>query len=264
MRLLLPILRLVRLPLVWTALADVLAGAAIALAGPADFSWSRLWPLLILSPALYLFGMALNDLLDASDDRAAGRDRPIARGELSYLTAVSVAAFLLGLACLAAAFLPRPALEMAQATLAAIILYNALAKRWTLTAVPFMAACRAGNILIGFSAAAGDWNFCHSPHANFCLALLVTVAALTALASLASGLEKRRGLKSIFSLKPDSVILGALLLLPVADAAAVFATWHFSLWAALWLAALPAFFLTSRLIRRLRAACRAASCQPPQ
>jgi len=199
MPLLLPILRLLRLPLVWTALADVLAGAAVALSGPADFSWSRLWPLLILSPALYLFGMALNDLLDADDDRQAGRDRPIARGELSRLNAVSVAAFLLGLACIAAAFLPAAARDMAQATLAFIILYNTLAKRATLTAVPFMAACRAANILIGFAAAFGSWNFRLSPHAHLCLALLLAV--------------------------------------------------------------LPAFFLTSRL---LRAARRAAACQPPQ
>jgi 4-hydroxybenzoate polyprenyltransferase len=250
------ILRFIRLPLVWTALADVLAGAAVALAGPADFSWTKLWPLLLLSPALYLFGMALNDLLDVSDDRAANRDRPLARGDLPPLTAVSVAAFLLGLACIAAAFVPPAARDMAQATLAAIILYNALAKRWTPTAVPFMAACRVGNILIGWAVATGSWNFRLSPHADYGLALLLAVAALTALASLISGLEKRRGLKSIFTLPPDTVILGSLLLLPVADAAVVAAAWHGSPWAALWLAALPAVFLTTRLLRYLSATCR--------
>jgi 4-hydroxybenzoate polyprenyltransferase len=141
---------------------------------------------------------------------------------------------------------------MAQATLALIILYNALAKRWTLTAVPFMAACRAANILIGWAVAAGALNFRLSPCADYCLALLAAVAALTALASLVSGLEKRRGLKSLFSLPPDTIILGCLLLLPVADAAVVALAWHYSPWAALWLAALHAVFLTSRLLRRLR------------
>jgi 4-hydroxybenzoate polyprenyltransferase len=246
------ILRFVRLPLVWTALADVLAAAAVAAAGPAAFARADLLPLLLISPALYLFGMGLNDLLDRHRDAASGADRPLPRGELSPAAAVAVLIVLLGMVAAGASLVREPTLTMVAFTLAAVCLYNGWAKRHTATAVLFMAACRAGNLLIGWSIVAGDWRFWVSPQARYGWALLGAVCALTAAASLVSALEKRHGLTTVAGLRPSRVVLLSLMLLPVADAACVAAAWAASPWAAPWLAAVPLCQATAAALRRAR------------
>ena len=244
------ILRFVRLPLVWTALADVLAGAAVASGSPAAFARADLLPLLLVSPGLYLFGMGLNDLLDRRDDVASGTDRPLARGELSPAAALSTLAVLLGMVAAGASFVGEPTLTMIAFTLAAVCLYNGWAKRHTVTSVVFMAACRAGNVLIGWSVVAGQWQFWTSPRAGCGWVLLISVCALTAAASLVSALEKRHGMRTVAGLRPSRVVLIALLLLPVADAACVAAAWGASAWAPAWLAAVPLCLATAAALRR--------------
>jgi 4-hydroxybenzoate polyprenyltransferase len=257
MRRLVTVLRFVRFPLVWTALADVLAGAAIASGRPGAFLTVDILPLLVISPSLYLFGMGMNDLVDLRQDTAARSDRPLARGQTAGITvygAVMIVAVLLGLASVGAAFVDRPTLAMVVLTFAAIVIYNALAKRFTVTAVVFMAACRVCNALIGWSAVAGHWQFHRGPRAPYVWALLACLAGLTALASLFSALEKRHGLKSVAGLRPSSVVLACLLLLPVVDAVCVAGSWAWSPWAAAWLGATALCWLSGALLRRRRPA----------
>jgi len=246
------ILRFVRLPLVWTALADVLAGAAVAAGSPAAFARADLLPLLLVAPGLYLFGMGLNDLIDRRHDAASGADRPLARGELAPAAALSTLAVLLGMVAAGASLVHKPTLTMVAFTLAAVCLYNGWTKRHTVTSVVFMAACRAGNVLIGWSVVAGRWQFWTSPQAEYGWALMTSVCALTAAASLVSALEKRHGMRTVAGLRPSRVVLTLLLLLPVTDAACVAAAWDMSAWAAAWLAAIPLCRATAAALRYAR------------
>ena len=248
------ILRFVRIPLVWTALADSLAGAAVAMVCSSDFNLATLWPLALISPGLYLFGMGINDLLDIERDRRADNDRPLARGELSPGAALLTLVFLLGVMLIGAACVSLAALRMTALTLGAIAIYNGWAKRWTPTSMVFMAACRVGNILIGWSLITNNWRFDLDPRgrAPYAWALLTSVAALTAMASLVSGLEKRRGVHRVLGLAPSRVILALLLLLPVADSVNVMVAWGGSLRALLWLTAIPLVLITASIVRKLR------------
>jgi 4-hydroxybenzoate polyprenyltransferase len=254
------ILRFVRFPLAWTAVADSTAGAAIAMAATGEWSIEQITPLFFISPGLYLFGMGLNDLLDAREDRQAGRDRPLARDELSAGLAVSILVFLLGLVMIGAACVQAAGLKMVAVTLACIALYNGVAKRWTIASAVFISACRLGNILIGWAVVAGNWRLdavaaSGKPEAAqvpYLAAQLVAVGALTMTASIISGMEKRSGLRSVFGLMPSTAILGTLLLLPVADAVCVTLAWGGAPEGALWLTAVPLVVFTSALVRRLR------------
>jgi len=253
MRTLAAILRFVRFPLVWTALGDALAGAAVAAGTPGAMPLDAVAPVLVISPALYLFGMGMNDLVDLGDDRRLGRDRPLARGELSVGPAASVLVVLLGVMMIAAAFVAHhETLVVAAVTLGAVAAYNGAAKRWTATAVLVMAACRAGNVLIGWTAVVGTWRIDLSPRAATGWALLISVGALAGTASLTSALEKRHGLKRFLGLTPSRIVLGCLLLLPVAGSVCVAAAWKMSPWSLVWLAAVPLVLLTSAAVRRLR------------
>lgn len=256
------ILRFVRFPLVWTALADSTAGAAVAMAAADQWSFGQAAPLLLISPGLYLFGMGLNDLLDAGDDRLAGRDRPLPRGELSVGVAVGILVVLLGLVMAGTACVHAAALKMVALTLASIAIYNGLAKRWTLGAALFIAACRVGNVLIGWSLVTHSWRFDLHPRAAYGWGLVLSVASLAALASIISGLEKHHGLKSVLGMTPSSAILATLLLLPVADAVNVTIAWGGAMEGLLWLAAVPLILCTSVAVRRLRP--RTAKAEPPR
>ena len=71
-------LQLLRLPNVFTALADVAMGLLVA--GGALDNWHVLVPLGIASAGLYLAGMVLNDWFDAELDARERPSRPIPSG----------------------------------------------------------------------------------------------------------------------------------------------------------------------------------------
>ena len=80
-------LELIRLPAVFTAPADVLAGAALtgALASTADtpLTAARLAGAVLASVAVYAAGMAANDYCDARIDAAERPHRPIPSGRVT-------------------------------------------------------------------------------------------------------------------------------------------------------------------------------------
>ena len=151
-----PFLRLVRLPAVFTAPADVLAGYAIVHAGWGP--WPPLAALCAAGVCLYAGGMVLNDWFDRTRDAATRADRPIPSGEVSPKAAAT-----LGFGLLAAGVIlgcvggwlggyPVRAGLAALATAACVVLYDGPLKR-TLAACPAMGACRACNLILGASAA---------------------------------------------------------------------------------------------------------------
>jgi 4-hydroxybenzoate polyprenyltransferase len=142
-------LRLCRLPNVFTAACDVVAG--IALARDGRFEGSDLW-LVAASGSLYAGGMALNDFFDRAEDARERPERPIPSGQVSA-RAAALLGFGLLLAGVAASFMAGRQTGVAGAALAgAILLYDAGAK--STTAGPLvMGVCRLLNVGMGLSVA---------------------------------------------------------------------------------------------------------------
>jgi 4-hydroxybenzoate polyprenyltransferase len=150
------IAELVRLPAVFTAMADIALGCAVTIrlgsgvATALDFCF-----LLMASSCIYLAGMILNDVADVEQDRHSRQFRPIPSGRIARRTAL-----ILGLALLAAG-LASSALVRAQDYLAfeiaatlclAVVFYNSLLTRpWQ--RLLLMPTCRFLNVLLGLSAA---------------------------------------------------------------------------------------------------------------
>jgi 4-hydroxybenzoate polyprenyltransferase len=142
-------LRLLRLPLIATTIADVWSGYFGAGAtGPLLFTHGA-------AAAFYGAGMTLNDAFDAEVDRAKAPERPIPSGAIS-----ARAAFLQGMALLAAgialAALGGPGrLAAGGALAAAILLYDGLLKRHAIPGALAMGACRYLDVQLGAGFAAG-------------------------------------------------------------------------------------------------------------
>ena len=150
-------LQLLRPANVATALADVLAGFAIAgLGNRPSLPW-----LLLSTAALYAGGIVLNDVFDREIDRLERPERPIPSGRIRVAHAAALGAGLLGLGIAAAAAANTTALIVALAIAACVLLYDAWGKRHGPVAPLNMAMCRALNLLLGVAAVpaalAGAW-----------------------------------------------------------------------------------------------------------
>lgn len=145
-------LRLVRLPNVFTAAADSLAGWLLV--GGSLAEWPRWLPLALASMALYAAGMALNDFFDRDVDRVERPARPIPSGAVSpeLAVAIGVAGLVIGpvLAWLSGS---PVALRVALLLAASVLAYDAGLKR-TVLGPEVMGACRGLNLLLGMSHAA--------------------------------------------------------------------------------------------------------------
>ena len=159
-------LRLVRLPNLATAVADVLAGFLVCAQMPAMLSWppAACWLAILASVGFYAAGMILNDVYDLALDRAERPERPLPRGTIPPRMAAAAGTALLTLGAAAAcgtavvAHSPWPALVGATLTVA-VWLYDRHAKR-TAAGPVVMGACRGLNWLLGMTAAGGP----HAAH----------------------------------------------------------------------------------------------------
>lgn len=152
------IYRILRLPLAVTAVADVLAGYAVAkFALPQNpFDWRLMALVAGTSAGLYLFGMVQNDLVDRRRDRLLNVPRPLVTGEIGVGLAVALLILTGLLAAVCAVAVGRGVLVMAIGTFAAINLYNLAAKSGpSHIAMTVMGLCRALNYGIGVAAAVG-------------------------------------------------------------------------------------------------------------
>ncbi len=138
--------RVSNLPSVWTNTL-----AAWILAGGKGGDSASLWILLCGGSLVYSGGTVLNDAFDVEFDRLHRPERPIPAGVLST-RAVWIAG-LLALATGSALLAWRASPGLAAALAAAILLYDAIHKRW-IGAVWIMAACRALLACVVASAAA--------------------------------------------------------------------------------------------------------------
>ena len=144
-----PYLELMRPANVATALADVLAGFAVAgLANRAALPW-----LLGSTACLYAGGVVLNDVFDREVDRVERPERPIPSGRVSAASAALFGAALLGAGVALAAAGTRAAGLVAAAIAALVLIYDSWAKRHLATAPLVMGLCRALNLMLGVAAA---------------------------------------------------------------------------------------------------------------
>lgn len=143
-----PVLRLIRLPNLFTAPADALAGWYLA-TGAQDPGQGALVGL--ASVSIYLGGIVLNDLCDVPIDREERPDRPLPSGEVSKKRAwgLVVAAFPVGLAL---GFLAGGLNGLLAALFLAllVVLYNGGLKGTWLGPLA-MGLCRGTNALMGAS-----------------------------------------------------------------------------------------------------------------
>ena len=141
-------LRLCRLPTLFTALSNIVAGFLLSHSSLAPLSDFLL--LLGSSTGLYLAGMVFNDVFDVEQDRQERPGRPIPSGQVPWKAAVVFGTVLMtiGLGC--AALACWVSLVIAGALAVSILLYDAIMKR-TLLGPLFMGLCRTLNLLLGAS-----------------------------------------------------------------------------------------------------------------
>ena len=156
-------LQLMRLPNVFTAMADIALGFL--------FTHERLAPLdqfallLASSSLLYLAGMVLNDFFDQEQDARERPFRPIPSGRISPATASRLGFGMLTLGTALGWTVSAMSGDIrsgAVATLlaAAVLAYDGWLKK-TLAGPIVMGACRTLNVLLGMSLADGSWQAVH-------------------------------------------------------------------------------------------------------
>lgn len=148
-----PWLQLVRLPNVFTAGADSLAGWLVA-----QGEWGEIgrWgPLVLASMAIYAAGIALNDYFDRKLDERERPFRPIPSGAVRPGAAfgLAVALFAVGLG-LAAASGSMRSVAVAAMLVGCVVAYDASLRKFAVGPV-VMGACRGLNFLMGASQAEG-------------------------------------------------------------------------------------------------------------
>jgi 4-hydroxybenzoate polyprenyltransferase len=199
---------LIRPANVATALADVLAGYAIAgLANHVAVPW-----LLLATACLYAGGVVLNDVFDRDLDRTERPERPIPSGRVSVSAAAWLGGGLLTLGVLAATAATATAGAIAIAIVACILLYDSWGKRHDVIGPLSMGACRALNLLLGVAAVPSALGLAH-------FVILLPWTYITAVTALSRG-EVHGGRRSVaaFALLSLSAVLVALLALSASGA----------------------------------------------
>src|SRR3954454_11016977 len=146
-------LELVRLPNLFTAPGDVVAGDLMIARGQ-QVVWIDLLVLALASVALYAGGVVLNDYFDRDVDRRERPERPIPSGRISERDALRLGVRLIGLGCGFAVGGGVPSLLAALVLAGCILLYDARGKRIEYVGSANMGACRLLNVVLGASAAA--------------------------------------------------------------------------------------------------------------
>jgi 4-hydroxybenzoate polyprenyltransferase len=147
---LLPYLRLVRAPAVFSTLGDPLAGLLL---NDERIDTGLAARLSAASALIYLAGMALNDLADRDEDARERPERPIPSGAVSTRAAAMIGGSLL----LGGVFAARRAGARwtGPALAAMIVAYDFQLKRSAALGPAAMGACRALSLLMGVEASRG-------------------------------------------------------------------------------------------------------------
>jgi 4-hydroxybenzoate polyprenyltransferase len=141
------LLRLCRIPNVFTACANAVAGVLLVRGGGFQLNDTLV---VCASAALYLAGMVLNDYFDRKVDALERPQRPIPSGDVSAGAAFAIGTALLVLGIALAGLRGAASLGVAAALAVAIVGYDAVLKSTALGPVA-MGSCRFLNVLLGMS-----------------------------------------------------------------------------------------------------------------
>lgn len=147
-------LQLIRLPTVFTAMADIVLGYVLThlfIVGPQGWDHpAKFFGLLVSSCCLYLAGMVFNDVFDRKQDAAERSTRPIPSGRVSLMSAIVLGAMLMIAGVATAATVGRVSMQVAGLLVVAILAYDGVLKRTPLAPIA-MGLCRALNVMLGAS-----------------------------------------------------------------------------------------------------------------
>lgn len=150
-------LRLLRLPTVFTALADIFLGYLLTHPTLTSDEGPNPLPSFLLlclaSSGLYLSGMVFNDYFDRLIDSQERPNRPIPSGVISPTAAFRLAVVLMLVGLVTAGCVGVPSLVVAVALCVLVLGYDGGLKKTPLGPL-VMGSCRLGNVLLGASAVA--------------------------------------------------------------------------------------------------------------
>jgi UbiA prenyltransferase family len=144
-----PYLQLTRPANIVTAIADILAGMAIA---QFSFGNSLAYWLLLSTVGLYGGGVVLNDVFDAKLDAIERPERPIPSGKVSLRSAAWLGILLLLSGTISAGLFSFLSAEIALSVALLAVIYDRFAKHSAIFGPLTMGLCRGGNLLLGMSA----------------------------------------------------------------------------------------------------------------
>lgn len=176
----LPILRLMRLPTVFTALSNILCGYFVSRGvRVSDLTQSSELPLLLSASAgLYLGGMVLNDVCDSAIDSVERPERVIPSGQVSRRAALCLAMTLMSLGVLAAFAAGTPSFLISLILSVLIVAYNITLKHTAAGGIA-MGGCRFFNLILGASAAPNLAEVFRLPQLGVAFALFVYITGVT-------------------------------------------------------------------------------------
>ena len=144
-------LTLIRLPSMFTAPTNILAGYFAAIT-PQDANSTHLLSLMISSALLYMAGMVLNDYFDIQVDKKERPSRPLASGAIKKRNALVVALAALATANIILLVMVNLASFVISIALSGIIVaYNFRMKRNTIAGSLSMGTARFLNVILGAS-----------------------------------------------------------------------------------------------------------------
>jgi hypothetical protein len=131
-----------------TAIADILAGMAIA-----QFTFSSFEPVFLVLSTLGLYGggVVMNDVFDAKLDATERPERPIPSGRVPLRSATMMGLSLLFMGILAAALFSFESGLIAITIALLTVIYNRFAKHHVFLGPLTMGMCRGGNLILGMS-----------------------------------------------------------------------------------------------------------------
>ncbi|MEM1357726.1 MAG: UbiA-like protein EboC [Bacteroidota bacterium] len=150
-----PFLRLMRPANIVTALADILAGGAVAGAWALGGSFDNgLFWLLLSTVGLYGGGVVFNDVFDVELDREERPERPLPSGQITLAAAILGGGLLLWMGVVAAGIVSGISALIALVVAMLALGYDRYGKHHKIYGPLMMGFCRGGNLLLGMSIAA--------------------------------------------------------------------------------------------------------------
>jgi 4-hydroxybenzoate polyprenyltransferase len=166
-------LQLMRLPNVFTAIADIVAGYLIVRGSAVSFA--ELGALVLATSGIYSAGCVLNDFCDREVDARERPSRPLPSGKVTGREALILTFFLFAAGIFGAYLAGPDSFFIALAIVLLVIVYDTRGKQHEIIGPLNMAACRAGNLLLGMSPALAVSLPLVFPLVSFCYIFLVTI-----------------------------------------------------------------------------------------